>query len=118
MALHHFPRIVLTRPEHTFGWLLDDARDPICVQGNCWDSVERFATSFDAELLARHLARDGKPCVAEQISAARAAVGIELRQAARLCKFLQHDQLALRLQALRYPVVGLDGSTVPIAINE
>jgi hypothetical protein len=102
-------RIKLTRPEHAFGWLLDDAPYPICVQGKCWNSVERFATSFDAELLARHLARDGTPCVAERISAARVAVAIELRQTARLCKFLQHDPLARRLQALHYPVLGSDG---------
>lgn len=103
-------RIVLTRPEHAFGWLLDDAPCPICVDGKCWDSVERFATSFDAELLARHVTRDGTPCVAERISAARAAVGIELRKTARLCKFLQHEQLARRLSAIRYPVLGSDGS--------
>lgn len=103
-------RIQPARSDHAFGWLRDDAPYPICVQNKCWDNVERFATSFDAELLARHLAREATPCVAERISAVRATVGIELRLTARLCKFLQHEQLARRLAAIRYPVLDSDGS--------
>jgi hypothetical protein len=105
---HSISKIILTRPDHPFGWLLDTAPYTICVDGRQWNSVEQFATSFDAERLARAIAGTDSVSTAERLSAARTAVGSQLRARGRQIKFQQHPQLALRLRAISYPVVGID----------
>ncbi len=106
---YRISEINLSLPEHAFGWLLDAASYPVWIDGKCWNSVEHYATSFDAELLARTLAANGTACAATRISAARTTIDRLLREKARLAKFVQHPQLALRLGAIRYPVFGKDG---------
>lgn len=106
---YRIDEINLSQPEHAFGWLLDAAPYPVTLDGKRWNSVEHYATSFDAELLARNLVSSGTACAATRISAARVTVGRWLREKARLAKFVQHPSLAMRLGAIRYPVFGKDG---------
>ena len=106
---YRIDEINLSQPEHAFGWLLDAAPYPVTLDGKRWNSVEHYATSFDAELLARNLAANGTACAATRIAAARITIGRLLREKARLAKFMQHPPLALRLGAIRYPVFGKEG---------
>ncbi len=106
---YRMSEITLGQPEHAFGWLLDEAPYPVWIDGKCWNSVEHYATSFGAELLARNLAANGTACAAMRISVARITIGRLLREKARLAKFAQHPPLAMRLGAICYPVFGEDG---------
>ena len=101
---HEIAEIVVSEPEHAFGWLHPEAPYPISVKGKLWPTMGRYV-EFAAWQVMRGPFDPGT-------KSDDALLAIH-EEALRL-KFEAHLLLARRFAALRYPIIGdgLDGVAI------
>lgn len=101
---HEISEIVVSQPDNAFGWLHPDAQYPICAMGRLWPNIGRYIESahWQATRSQRDLRSDDK------------AILLAIHEQALRLKFEGHPNLARRLAACRYPIIGDGLSDVAI----
>ena len=105
---HEIAEIVVSEPDHAFGWLHPEALYPISAKGKLWPTMGRYIE------FAAWQAMRGK----RDVGVASGEVLLAIHEEALRLKFEAHPQLARRFAACRFPIIGDGLSDVAIqALN-
>jgi hypothetical protein len=99
---HRITEVVVTEPDHAFGWLHPDAPYPICAKAREWPNIGRYIKWAHWEATRSQRDPHGDD----------GGVLLAIHEDALRMKFECHPQLARRFAAIRYPIAGLSDMAI------